>query len=113
MTNSLRIQYIVCTWVPDELLDEWNAWHNQTHIPDVLATPMIRGARKYRVSDTSFGDWQPQPATIYEVGNAAEMQAYLDGPALRLRQAYADKYGAVGKIARMILSADMRFEGEL
>jgi hypothetical protein len=109
MSNSPSVQYIVFTWVPEDLLDEWNEWHNQVHIPAVLATPMMRGARKYRVTDASLGDWQPQYATVYKLQNMADMQAYLSGPAAELRQDYAERYGAVGRIARMILDEHGRF----
>lgn len=113
MNSSNSVQYIVFTCVPEEMLDEWNEWHNQVHVPAVLATPMMRGARKYRVTDTSFGDWQPQYATVYDLESMADMQAYLNGPAAELRQDYAERYGAVGKIARMILDEHGRFTAGL
>lgn len=106
---SHTVQYIVFTWVPDELLDEWNTWHNQVHIPEVLQTPHMRAARKFRVTDTSFGDRQPQYATVYELDSLADLEAYAGGPGVALRQDYATRYGAVGKIARMVLSEVVRF----
>jgi hypothetical protein len=105
-----NVQYIVFTWVPEEQLDEWNEWHNTEHIPNVSNAPQIRSARKYRVSDTSFpAEWQPQYATVYQVDSVEDMDAYVTGPGIALRQEYADRYGAVGKIARMILVEEQRF----
>lgn len=108
--GSGSVSYIVLTWVPDEMLDEWNTWHNTIHIPEVLHAPQIRGARKFRVTDNSFGaEWQPQYATVYELDSLADMESYAAGPGMALRQAYADRYGAVGKIARMVLVEEMLF----
>lgn len=105
-----NVQYIVFTWVPEEQLDEWNEWHNTEHIPTVLNAPQIGSARKYRVHDTSFpAEWQPQYATVYQVDSVEDMDAYVKGPGIALRQEYADRYGAVGKIARMILVEEQRF----
>lgn len=104
------VKYIVFTAVPHDQLDEWNRWHNETHVPDVLATGYMQSARKYRVADNSLPiEWQPQYATVYECASSADLEAYLGGPAAQLRQDYADRYGAVGQIARMILVEDKQF----
>lgn len=108
-----RVRYVVYTWVPDDMLDEWNAWYNDEHIPAVLRSGYIRRARTYRVHNTTMpGDWQPQYATAYEVDSMEDMQRYLDGPAAALRKANDDRYGAVGKIARMILVEERRFDDD-
>ena len=109
-TPSGSVQYIVFTWVPEQQLDAWNEWHNREHIPNVLNAPQIQSARKYRVADTRFhAEWQPQYATVYQVDSTEDMDAYVAGPGIALRQEYADHYGAVGKIARMILVEEQRF----
>ncbi|WP_026369673.1 DUF4286 family protein [Kallotenue papyrolyticum] len=104
------VRYIVFTWVPDERLEEWNAWHNDVHIPEVLATGLMRSARKYRVHETSFaGEWQPQYATVYELDSLDDVQAYVNGPGQTLREDYHRHYGAVGRIARMVLVEERQF----
>lgn len=101
------VQYVVYTWVPEERLAEWLAWQTTVHIPDVLKAPMIRGARLLRVADMSFpGEWRPQYATIYALDSLADMDAYVAGPAVALREDHARVWGAVGKIARVILVDD-------
>ena len=101
------VKYIVFTWVPDDKLDEWNEWQTNEHIPDVLGTGHIRAARKYRVADNSLpGTWQPQYATVYELDSMTDLDAYLAGPATLMRQKQAERYGAIGKIARMVLVED-------
>ena len=100
------VQYIVLTWVPEERLAEWLEWQTNVHVPDVLKAPMMRSAQIMRVADMSFaGEWQPQYATIYALDSMVDMEAYIAGPAVALRADHARMWGAVGKIARMILVA--------
>ena len=110
-SDEYKVRYAVFTWVPDDLLASWNEWHNEVHVPEVLETPQIQAARKYRVADTTLpGDWQPQYVTIYELDSMLDMEAYLTGPAIHLREDYNARYGHVGKIARMILLEEVRFD---
>src|SRR5690348_834544 len=98
------VRYLVFTWVPEDLLDTWDAWHTEVHVPDIVATPQIRSARKYRLTDSSLpGDWQAQYVTIYELDSLADFEAYIAGPGVALRQDYTERYGQVGKIARLVL----------
>lgn len=109
-SNTPKVKYIVYTWVPEERLAEWNDWHNSVHIPDVLRSGYMRSARKYRVADNSLpGAWQPQYATVYELDSMADFEAYVAGPGVALRQDYADQYGAIGHIARMVLAEEVQF----
>lgn len=104
------VRYVVFTRVPEDRLDEWNRWHNTVHVPDVLATPHMRAARKYRVADWTLPEgWQPQYATIYELDSMDDLDAYLSGPAAALREDYDRRYGDGGQIARMVLVEEQRF----
>jgi hypothetical protein len=110
-SGDRKVRYAVFTWVPEDLLESWNQWHNEVHVPEVLATPHMRAACKYRVADTTLpGDWQPQYVTIYELDSMLDMEAYMMGPAIHLREDYHARYGHVGKIARMILSEEVVFD---
>ncbi len=63
-----RVLYVVSTWVPEDQLAAWNRWHTEIHIPEVVAQPQIRRARKYRViGDNRPGEWTPQYVTVYEL----------------------------------------------
>ncbi len=97
------VRYEVYTWVPEEMLAEWNDWHNRVHIPRVLAAPQMRSARKFRVHE-STGDlrFRPQYVTVYELSSAAEFEAYRTGPGVALKREYDERYGGVGKIARIL-----------
>src|SRR6476661_6248448 len=110
-TETGKVRYLVYTWVPEELLDGWNIWHTEEHVPEVVESPEIRRASKYRVTDSSFpGSWQPQYVTIYELDSMADFEAYMAGRGVGLRADYAERYGEVGKIARMVLYEEVRFD---
>lgn len=105
------IRYMVFTWVPEDMLDAWNTWHTQVHVPDVVATPQIRRARKLRLVDSSLpGEWQPQYVTVYELDSMADFEAYVAGPGRALREDYAERFGSTGKIARMVLTEEAAFD---
>src|SRR5947207_5979697 len=87
-------RYVIYTWVPEEMLAEWNHWHNQVHIPHVLLAPQMKGVRKYRVQD-STGDlrFRPQFVTVYELSSAADLEAYRSGPGVAMKREYEERYG--------------------
>lgn len=106
MANQIeRVLYVVRTWVPDDQLEEWGRWHTDVHIPDVVAQPQVRRARKYRVSDDNTpSEWQAQYVTIYEFDSVEDWESYTNGPeAARLRQDYVSRYGTSSKISRQVL----------
>ena len=97
------VRYEVYTWVPEEMLAEWNDWHNRVHIPRVLLAPQMKSVRKFRVRE-STGDlrFRPQFVTVYELASPADFEAYRTGPGVALKREYDERYGGVGKIARML-----------
>jgi Domain of unknown function (DUF4286) len=100
-----RVLYIVRTWVPDELLDEWNQWHTYTHVPEVVEQPQVRRGRKYRVAeDNTPVEWAAQYVTIYEFDSWEDWESYNRSEAVtRLRKDYDERYGAIGKISRQVI----------
>ncbi len=99
-----RVLYYIFTWVPEEILEEWNDWHTNVHIPNVLKAPQMRAAKKYRLRQATFpGDWQPQYVTIYELDSFADFEAYRAGPGVALRAEHDAMYGDVERIARVVV----------
>jgi len=98
------VRYVVYSWVPEDMLAEWNEWHNHVHIPHVLAAPQMKGVRKFRVQD-STGDlrFRPQFVTMYELSSVADFESYRSGPGVEMKREYEARYGGIGKIARMLL----------
>lgn len=112
MGDSTTVQYAVFTWVPEPMLAEWNDWHNQVHIPRVLEAPQVKGARKFRVTDASLpGDWRPQYVTLYELESLEDFTAYRRGPGAAMRAEYDERYGGVGKVARLVMTEEVRRGG--
>ena len=104
-----RVQYLVFTWVPEQVLDEWNEWHNQMHVPNVLKASQIRGARKYRLTEAALpGEWPFQYVTIYELDSLADFEAYRTGPGVELRKEHDDRWGDMIHIARILIREDQR-----
>jgi len=98
------VRYTVYTWVPEDMLAEWNHWHNGVHIPHVMTAPQMKSVRKFRVLE-STGDlrFRPQYATIYELASAEDFEAYRTGPGVAAKREYEERYGSVGKVARVVL----------
>ena len=104
-----RIQYLVFTWVPEQMLEEWNEWHTQVHIPNILKTPQMRSARKYRLSEVSLpGEWPFQFLTVYELDSLEDLKAYRSGPGMALRKEQDERWGDVIRVARFAVSEDER-----
>ena len=104
-----RVQYLVFTWVPEQMLEEWNDWHTQVHIPNILKTPQMRAARKYRLREVSLpGEWPFQYLTVYDLDSLADLHAYRAGPGVALRKEQDERWGDVIRVARFVVSEDER-----
>jgi putative acetyltransferase len=104
------VRYMIYTWVPEDMLQEWNSWHNRVHIPHVMKAPQMKSVRKFRVHE-STGDlrFRPQFVTVYELASLEDFEAYRTGPGAQLRREYDERYGGIGKIARVV-SIETRLE---
>ena len=103
--RSRRPLYIASTWMKEDHLQEWYRWHSEVHMPDLAAQPGVRRATKYRVvEDNKPSEWAAQYVTVYEFDNLSDFEAYrASDDAARLRTDHADRYSAMGKIARQVL----------
>lgn len=54
--------YIVHTDIPDDIVDEYNAWYDQEHLPRLVTVPGVVRARRY----TAVGG-SPRYLTAYEL----------------------------------------------
>ncbi len=91
--------YVVHVRLPVEIEEEWNQWHNEQHIPQVLTQPGFIGVRKFRTITNDRR--QAEYFILYELRNQAAYEKYVqseDGELLR--QQFLDKYGSKIKITR-------------
>jgi hypothetical protein len=54
--------YIVHTDIPDDIVDEYNAWYDQEHLPRLVTVPGVIRARRYAATAGN-----PQYLTAYEL----------------------------------------------
>lgn len=94
MEEQGRTLYVVRTWVPEEHLEECDCCVPAVHVPEVVAQPQVRRARKYRVAyDYTPAECQARYVTIYEFASLQGYDAYRGSEAAaRLRQDYTDRY---------------------
>jgi heme-degrading monooxygenase HmoA len=91
--------YVVRVKLPASREKDWNRWHNEVHIPKVVAQPGFLQVRKFR-SITNIKD-EVEYFVLYELRNQAAYDRYVKSDeGAKLRQEYLDTYGATTKIAR-------------
>lgn len=96
---SGRIMYVVRIRI--SLQDEaaWNRWHNEEHIPQVLAQPGFLQVRKFRSLSTHTEE--AEYIVQYELRNQAAYEKYVQSDeGSLLRQHYLDAFGTKTKIER-------------
>ncbi len=96
---SFRIMYVVQIIVPVKIEEQWNRWHNQEHIPRVLAQPGFLQVRKFR--SISNDPKQAEYIVLYELQNQDAYSRYVKSDEGELlRQEYLDAYGPQTKVTR-------------
>lgn len=64
MATSLPWLYIVHTDVPDYIVDEYNAWYDEEHLPRLVTVPGVVRARRYKAEAGS-----PRYLTAYDLND--------------------------------------------
>jgi len=96
---SGRVFYVVRIRISVKDEESWNRWHNEEHIPQVLAQPGFLQARKFRTLTSNKSE--AEYTVCYELRNQAAYDRYVKSEeGSRLRQHYLDAYGAKTKIER-------------
>ena len=94
-----RVVYVVRARIPIKDEKEWNRWHNEEHIPRVLAQPGFIQVHKYRSISTNKDEAEYH--VLYELQNQTAYHNYVESEEGRnLRQEYLDAYGPRTKITR-------------
>ena len=91
--------YVVQVRIPVKEEGAWNKWHNEEHIPRVLAQPGFLQVRKFRC--ISNDQEEAQYFVLYELRNQTAYERYARSEeGAKLRQEYLDAYGPKTKITR-------------
>ncbi|MDE1819323.1 MAG: GNAT family N-acetyltransferase [Euryarchaeota archaeon] len=95
------VVYLVRTQIAPEREAEWDQWHRQSHVPEVLAERGFRRARRLRMVE---GDEPHRYWTLYDLESADALQAYRQSPAaMRLAAQHDQKFGHASNLKRSTL----------
>ncbi len=96
------VLYIVRSFVDRKAEKEWDTWHSQQHMPDVVKQPGFLKASKFR--STSFEGQSAEYWTIYELENLGAFERYDKGQAAKeLRADHQARFGQATKVERFVL----------
>lgn len=98
--------YVVYAEVDAEAEVEWVAWMREHHVAEVVRTGYFDNALMLRV-EGSVGS-RPAYRMIYSAADAAAIDAYLAGPAARLRAEHQARFDGRVEARREQLSVVAR-----
>jgi antibiotic biosynthesis monooxygenase (ABM) superfamily enzyme len=102
--------YIVTIEVAPGSEAEWNTWHEQVHIPEVLREPGFLSCRKWKDTAAAEDGW-PRYVCTYELTGLAAVERYAASDAAKhLRAESERRFGYVTRHRRQVLSEVARFE---
>ncbi len=102
--------YIVTVEVAPGSEADWNAWHEQVHIPEVLREPGFLSCRKWRDTTPAEDGWA-RYVCHYELTGLDAVEQYASSDAARRLRADSDqKFGYVTRARRQVLAEVARFE---
>lgn len=92
------VVYLVRTQIAADREAEWDQWHRESHVPEVLAERGFRRARRLRVVE---GEETHRFWTLYDLESAEALQAYRQSPAaMRLASQHEQKFGHAADLRR-------------
>lgn len=102
--------YLVTIEVSPGSEAEWNTWHEQLHIPQVLRQPGFLSCRKWRDTATAEDGWV-RYVCHYELTEVDAVERYAASEAAKRLRADSDlKFGYVTRVRRQVYTEVARFE---
>src|SRR5262245_648059 len=99
----MRVAYTVTIEVAPAVEAEWDRWHSEVHIPEILAQPGFLGATKYRDESPCFDDWV-RYVCRYDVESGEALAAYLRGSeSARIRADHDTRWRTTTRVSRQTL----------
>jgi antibiotic biosynthesis monooxygenase (ABM) superfamily enzyme len=100
--DSDMVFYVVKSIVNPNVEQDWDTWHTNSHVPDVLKQPGFLKATKFRRAEQT-GD-KPEYWTIYEMQSMKAFHEYSTSEAAKKLRADQDaKFGDAIKAERYLL----------
>lgn len=92
--------YVIRTQIAPEKEAEWDAWHRESHVPEVLAEAGFRRAQRLRMVE---GDDPHRYWTVYDLESVQALKEFRQRPAsVRLAADHQQRYGSVSDLQRSI-----------
>lgn len=102
--------YLVTIEVSPGSEAEWNAWHEQVHLPEVLRQPGFLACRKWRDTAAAEDGWV-RYVCHYELTGTDALERYAASEAAKRLRADSDlRFGYVTRVRRQIYTEVARFE---
>jgi len=86
------IIYNITLKIHDSIKDEWLAWAQQEHIPEVMGTGYFSGSKLVRLLEVDDSEG-PTYAIQFSAESKAMYNAYIEKHAAEMRQRSFDKWG--------------------
>jgi antibiotic biosynthesis monooxygenase (ABM) superfamily enzyme len=102
--------YLVTIEVSPGSEAEWNTWHEQVHIPEVLRQPGFLSCRKWRDTATAEDGWV-RYVCHYELAGTEAVERYAASEAAKHLRTESDlRFGYVTRVRRQVYTEVARFE---
>jgi hypothetical protein len=85
MTRQVMVTYEVITIVEPDVVEAWERYMRQRHVPDLLATGCFRAAELTRAAPGRY-------RMRYEATSQADLDRYLETHATRLREEFTSHF---------------------
>ena len=97
---STRVMYVVNIKIDVRFEKEFNRWHDEEHMPRVLAQPGFIQVRKFRCITNNRKE--AEYFVLYELRNQEAYEKYVKSEeGAKLRQEFLDAYGSKTKMTRL------------
>ena len=109
MNQFAKCMLIVTAEIDPDVEDEWNAWYDAVHFPDVLAQPGVHGGQRYvtegigRITDK--GEILPVPAKVYTTVYEIDGPEVMETPAFKAMRGwhhFATRIRATTRVIRTL-----------
>lgn len=102
--------YIVYVAIDEEVAEDWAAWMERAHVPDVMATGCFEGATMAR-DEEADAEGRRAWRIFYRARSAADYERYRHEHAAILQRDHTERYAGRFEARRELLPIAARFEG--
>lgn len=91
-----RTVYVVGTDCPPDQEERFNRWYDETHIPLLMKSNLLRAVTRYRLAPSATGDY-PRYLAVYEFDNVQDFEAWRSSDEMKAaREEMSGTWGSNG-----------------